>query len=326
MDAAAARIDTELGDEPDVALALHRIMAGTYMQLRRTDKGVYHARREVALLRQLHAPVTEVAAGLHDLGSQLRNSGRADSGLLALREAYALLEQAGFPETVNLVRTMNELGLSLWTLGRPREAAPYLQRGLEVSERLGADTLTIVLASNLGNVQFAIGDVDGAEASYRKSGALLGSFARRETVERAAVLNNLTTVFILQGKFDEAERTIKEGLGVLERTVGPTNERVAISRVHLARIELATGRASQALETVRSAAAMLSHLRPQHPERARAENYEAAILLALGRLAEAETLARRALDTRRLVGAPTDWRIAETEAILGRILLARGAA
>jgi tetratricopeptide (TPR) repeat protein len=324
VDVAAKRIDLELAEEPEVAKTLHGVMAGTYVQLRQSDKAAFHARRQVDLMRELGVSGTELARGLHDLGAQVRNSGRPDSALPILREAYTLLENAGFPIDGNASATLNELGLTLWAAGRPREAVPFLKHSLDIARQLDSLTLIAVESSNLGNVLFAIGDLAGAEQHYRVAGQILVRTNKRETVERGATLNNLTTVLILTGAFEEAERAIQEGIGILTRILGPTNERVAISTVHLARVELATGRAPQALETVRRAAAMLKHLRPQHPERARAENYEAAILLTLNRAPEAEVLARRALASRRLVGAATDWRIAETEAILARILIALG--
>jgi serine/threonine protein kinase len=325
VDLAARRIDSELAGEPEVALALHRVLSGMYTQSRQTQKGAHHARRQVELLRELGTSGPALAKGLHDLGSMLRNAGHPDSAVVVLREAYRAIEQAGFPAVPEVAVTLNELGLSLWATGNPREAAVHLRHSIEINTRIpGSDIATAISSSNLGNTLFAIGDLEGAERAYRQAGEMLSRANRNESLEYGAFLNNLTTVLILTSDFDEAERTIRQGLAILERTLGPRNERIAISTIHLARIELATGRASQALETIRGAAAMLGHLPPRHPERARAETYEAAILHALGRLQEAEPLARRALDTRRQVGAPTDWRIGETAAVMGRILLARG--
>jgi serine/threonine-protein kinase len=324
VDAAAARVDRVLGDDPEVALELHGRLAVTYIQLRRTDKAAYHSRRQVELSKQLNVPPLRIVQSLSNLGTHLRNSGRPDSALQYLQEAYALLERAGFPAGREAATALSELGLCLWAVGRPKEAIPILIQAVAGSQQVKADTLTAIITSNLGNARYAVGDVDGALAAYRQSEGILGSFTGREMIEQAAILNNLTTVLILRGDFVEAERSIRKAIGILERRLGPSSDRTATSRIHLARIELATGRATQALETIRGAAAMLGHLPPESQDRAREESYEAAILQALGRLPEAETLARRALATRRKVGTPTDWRIAETEAILGRILLARG--
>jgi len=106
--------------------------------------------------------------------------------------------------------------------------------------------------------------------------------------------------------------------------VGPEHTVIGLGLFNLARIELATGRVRQALATHRRGVAQLRHLPRTHEDVARGETFEAAILLALGQTEEAERLARRSLVIREQVFAAGDWRIAETEGILGRILRARG--
>jgi Flp pilus assembly protein TadD len=91
----------------------------------------------------------------------------------------------------------------------------------------------------------------------------------------------------------------------------------------MARIQNALGRPDEALAVIQAGRNILRGVPLDHPDQSRGDVQEAAALLALGRLPEAEQRARRALATRLAVYPPTDWRVAEAEGALGRVLAAR---
>ncbi len=211
---------------------------------------------------------------------------------------------------------------------RLRAVRPYLEllrRALEVRKRvIGGDVVAAIMTSNLGLIREARGDLDGAEGFYREGEAIYATLNEREFFEHGFNLNNLAMLLLLKGNPAEAEVHIRHSLRIMKGILGPEHVNMGLGQMNLARIELALGRAQDALVTVTQAATLLEHLPRNHVHVAKTELYKAEILLALKRASEAETLARRALSVRANVYPAGDWRIAEAQGILGRIRLDRG--
>lgn len=327
IDAAAERVDRDLAGEPAVAEALHRILESTYSALQQTEKGIHHSNRVLELMRSRGASNEEIARGLADLGALYFLGGKRDSALSTLRESYALFEAAGFPETEDFSISLNQLGLALWDAGRPSEAEPYLTRALEVRRKvIGEDVVAAIINSNLGLIHDARGDLDGAEARFRATERMYAKLGDREYFEHGFNLNNLATVLLYQEALPEAEETMRKALAIISATLGPGHVTVGLGTINLARIQLAQNKPNEAMASLRRGEALLTHLPEPHADIAKKNTHEATILLALGRLDEAEQRARRALGVRTTLYPAGDWRIAETQGILGRIRLARGAA
>ena len=253
IDAAAERVDRDLADEPAVAEALHRSLESIYTALRDTEKGTVHSRRVLALMKARGAPGVEIARGLHDLGALQFLAGERDSALATLEASYALFEQAGFPETEDFSLTLNQLGLTLWDMGRPLEAEPFLTRALDVRTAvLGNDVVAAIISSNVGLIRDAQGDLAGAEAFHRKAEAIYATLRDREYFEHGYNLNNLAVVLMFRGQLPEAEQTMEQALAVLTRILGPEHVVVGLGRLNLARIALAGGRPDEALTRLRA--------------------------------------------------------------------------
>lgn len=325
IDAAALRVDRDLANEPAVAESLHRILESVYSSMLQTDKGKHHINRVLELMRARNASGVEIARGLHDLSAMYFLGGQQDSALAISRESYALFEAAGFPETEDFSLTLNQLGLTLWEAGKPEEAEPYLQRSLDVRRKVvGDDVVAAIITSNLGLIRDARGDVDGAEQRYRQAEHIYSTLGSREYFEHGVNLNNLATILLLKSQHVEAEEKMRQSLAIMSQMLGAEHASVGLGHVNLARIQLARGRTGDAYTSIRIAAKLLQHLPRDHANVARVEINEAAVLLALHRESEAEQLARHALQTRESLYPQGDWRIAETQGILGRIRLARG--
>ncbi|MEZ4458061.1 MAG: tetratricopeptide repeat protein, partial [Gemmatimonadales bacterium] len=267
----------------------------------------------------------DLAQGLTNLSTYHYVAGHLDSSLALAREAYERYGEAGYPESQEFGVALNQLGLVLFAIGRAPEAEPYMARAVALRRKLfGADAVAAIGLNNLGLIRDAQGDIDGAIARFREADEIFLGSPQREYFERGIVLANLAGEMLLKGELAEAERTAREGVGVYQRTVGPDHPNLGITLLRLAQIELASGRPRDALATHRSAVQRFRQFGPTHPDVARSQSYGAEILLALGRLDQAEQSVRLALETRRAVYATTDWRIAETERVLGRVLAARG--
>lgn len=325
IDAVAKRVTEELGDEPAAAERIHKVLVSSYAALGRTEDGLRHARERLRLLDQLEAAPLVRARGLHDLGMQWYLAGQQDSARVALDASYALFEAEGFPDSDDLVFTLNMLGLLVWHGEGPAQGEPLIARALEVRRRLAPDdAIAAIASSNLGIIRDARGDLDGAERYFRDAIAIYQGLTDREYFESATNLNNLAAVLILRGEYPEAETAVREGIAIWERTLGPTHWMIGVGRLNLGRIELERGRPDSALALQRAGEALLRPLGAQHPQMARNYILEALVLLALRRAGAAEAPARQAVEIRRGQHPADDWRVAEAEGVLGRVLVARG--
>jgi serine/threonine-protein kinase len=324
IDQAAARIDIDLADQPAVAEALHRQMVSIYAALNRTVEGKAHAQRALALQQGRQAPGPTIARTLQDIGMLYRLERRLDSATSYVESAYRLFEAARFPDTEDLAITLNEMALLAWERGDYPAAEANLTRAVELAEKVGSeDRLLAVGSSNLGVMREGMGKIAGAEEAFRRAEFFHGRAAGGETAARGSNLNNLAVNLVIRGKPEEAEVVMREAVAVWNRTLGPEHRSVGIGSFTMARIQNALGRPDEALAVIQAGRNILRGVPLDHPDQSRGDVQEAAALLALGRLPEAEQRARRALATRLAVYPPTDWRVAEAEGALGRVLAAR---
>lgn len=326
IDVAAGRIDTDLADQPRVAESLHAILERIYSSLQQPDKGLAHAYRVLALMEERGAADLERAAALHQLSTMLYLSGKRDSALATARASYEMFTAAGSPETEDSGYALNQLGLVLWDMGAAAEAEPYMLQSIAIRQKVvGNDVVAAISNGNVALIRDAMGDLAGAEHYHRQAEAIYAQLEGREYFEHAYNLNNLAMLLLLKGDVVEAEQTMQRAISVLEGIVGRDHLMVGRMRINLARIELAGGRALQALATFTAARQPLGALSSESGEIASANVHHASILLALGRLTEAERLARDAVRVRERLYPAGDWRTADARGTLGRIRLAQGA-
>lgn len=321
IDQAAARIDVDLADEPAVAEALHRQMVSSYVALRRIEEGKFHARRVLDLQRSREAPGLVIARSLHDLAQLYRTGGQLDSAAAALQESYRLFEVAGLPEVEDLALTLNERALLALERGDPRAAERDMSRALAIAEKVGsADRVLAIGNSNLGVLRENLGETSGAEEAFRRAELFHARAGSGDSYERGTNLNNLATILVTRGRPGEAEAVMREARAIWDRTVGPDHPIQGLGRFTLARIQVALEQPALALVTIREGREILRSLPPDHRDHSRGDVLEAMALLALDRLPEAEQSARRALATRLTAYPAADWRVAEAEGALGRVL------
>lgn len=327
VDAAAERVDRDLATEPAVREALFRILGSIYLALQQSAKGEARMHDVLRLQRARNAAPAELAVTLTELSGHHYVAGRFDSSMTLAHESRVLLEGAGATDSEAYGLTLHQLGLTLWAQGRLAEAEPYMDRAVAIRRaRFGDDAATAIGLGNLGILRDAQGNLDAAQRYLREADAIFTGFEDHEYFEHGVTLANLGRTLLLMDELVEAETVTQRGLDILERTLGTDNLFVGLTLFNLARIQLRTGRESLALATHHRGVERLRPLPPTHPDMARAATYEAAILLALGRLADAEQLARQALAARLDAYIAGDWRTAETRGILGQILRARGQA
>ena len=103
IDDAAARIDTELANEPEVRADLHYTVGEVYRTHGENKFALRHFRHSLDLYRQVHGEQhPKVARGLYYLSVGMRGTGAGiEESELLLRQGVAVMRQTG-PDNVNL--------------------------------------------------------------------------------------------------------------------------------------------------------------------------------------------------------------------------------
>lgn len=307
LDAASARADTSLADQPDVRAAVRSTIGNTYAALGQYDAAEAHLRAALATrTASFGAGSPEVATSENDLAALLWRQGEYAPAESLMRTALATTRARLGRDDPEIATSLNNLALLLKDEGRYADAEPLAREALALRRKLlgGENAEVAVSVNNLATLLQAQGKNAEAEP------LLLEVLTRRRKLlgedhpDVVISLNNLANVLQAQGKPAEAEPLMREALGIAERVYGKDHPSVANALNNLASLLEDQGRPAEAeslfRETLVRATAALGS---EHPFVARVMNNLAALLQNQGRAPEAESLSRAALAmNRRLLG------------------------
>lgn len=259
LDTGAAKIRTELRDEPLVRAELLTTMGRAYSGL-----GLYDSARRL----------TGEA-----LGERLRRLGRDDpdtlhsqiayANVLYLSGDYAAAEQAFheagsiaarvYPDG-NLERTRASVGLAdvLTARGRPAQAQAIYERALaELRESHGdAGRDRVAAWSGLGSALYFQSRLPEAQAAFQQALDLGEKVLGPNHAKVAETINNLGSLAYQQGDYPRAHRLWDEALPRYRAIYGPAHPEVASVLNNLGRVALVERRFGEALGLLQEALAI----------------------------------------------------------------------
>jgi serine/threonine-protein kinase len=182
LDQGAARIRTELADQPLVQATLMDTIGKVYQNLGLYDAARAQIERSVSLRQAaLGADALETLQARNDLAEIDRSQSRFDAAEKELRAVLAARERLLPADDPKIAESLNNVGLVLRERNRYKEAEPLLRRALEIRRRTLGDRHvdTTVTMTNLGQVLDSEGRLDEAETVLRQAldirSATLGS-------------------------------------------------------------------------------------------------------------------------------------------------------
>ena len=240
----------------------------------------------------LHAPATGVE--LNSIGRQLYLAARYAEAEAVYRMALEAFDAPG-PDappdaSVNRALTAGNLGVLLRALGRYREAESRLAESLRQLEQIeGPGSLNYaIMASNLGSVYWAQGDLTRAENLVLRANDIFAKSPASES--RRGNCQILASIYVSQKRYQEAEQLL---LSMLE---GASETQAASIYNNLTTAALGRGDYLLAEERARTSVDLARRtLPPSHPVLATCLNNLAQSLRFQGRYLEAERLYRDAL-------------------------------
>ncbi len=226
------------------------------------------------------------------------------------------------PESPSLLDTQNAEISKLYEEGRYTEGVALARRYLaEWEQRLGPDSPEACsIASNLGPLLTAAGDLEAAGEAHRRAIACLEATSGPQSEDLASALNNYGQHLGFIADFGRAEVALRESLRLLRLNLGDDHIYVAITLNNLGINQQNQGNPVAAERTLREAVARLkTSLGSAHQYTATAVNNLGRLLVDQGALSEAEPLLREALAVRDSVLGPDHEETAIGRRDLGRL-------
>ncbi len=262
----AERLESELVDEPLIHARLLDAVAEAHRSLGDLARADSLFQRSADVLRPVRAEAPiPYAIALGNLGMIRGQRGDLEAAERLLSEAIARFEATGDTLSLDFGRVQNQLAIMLFRRGDYAAAVPYLRR---------------VIAADRAASEAAGAPIEGLPIH----------------------LDNLGSVLLFLGRYEEAEPVMREGLALHQQLHGDLHPSVVISMGNLATLLNNVGRSEEAEALSREALARNVRLHGEaHPSVAIGQGKLGSVLLGREKFDEALELYRRSLVTKRAV-------------------------
>jgi tetratricopeptide (TPR) repeat protein len=297
----------------------------TYERMGLHAKALPLQERALAIGRSHGAADTTLAQSLNNLGVLYREQGNVTKAEPLLRESLALRRQLLGSEDKDVAVTLIELARVLNDTGRSSEAEPLIRESLAIRRKVFGEEHreTAVSKSELGRLLMRRGDLAGAEPLLRENVANNVKALGADHPNSAASKGSLAQLLMVKGDVATAEALQREGTEVYRSVFGNEGVEYAISLNSLATIVEWRGGLPEAQsmfeEVLRIATPQLGIT---HPRVLGFRLNLARVRLARGDGAATASSLREVLTAREQLYPAGDWRIAETQSLLGAALMA----
>jgi serine/threonine protein kinase/tetratricopeptide (TPR) repeat protein len=294
LDKGAAKIATELKDQPEVRATLMDTMGNVYRNLGLYDKAIPLLEDALDTRKAVLGPEhLDVARSMNTLATLLYAKGDFARAEALQRDVLAMRRKLLGNENLEVAKSLNNLGNMLGQRGDYTGAEALYRESLAIRRKLlGNDHPDVAIClDNLAMVLAQKGDYAGAEALYRETLPTLRKIYGNEHPEVANSLSNLAIMLHQEGDDAGAERLHREALAMRRRLLGDEHPDVAQSMTGLAETLLREGKPDEAEPLAREALAVSRKTLPGgHPLIAESESVLGECLTLLNRYEEAQPL------------------------------------
>jgi tetratricopeptide (TPR) repeat protein len=308
LDKGAARIETELADQPVIQATLMDTMGTVYTSLGLYDAAVPLVRqafeKRQALYGRNHA---EVAASLNHLGEVLGLKADFGEAEQVLRDALAVRRQVLGNSDPEVARTLIALSEVLSKKGEYEASEPLIREALAIRQAAYGKVHPQVAESieYLGLSYFERDDFEAALTHLRDAVAMRRQLHGEVHPALAQAIDNLSWALMGLGRADDAEPLSREAVAMKRRLFGDVHPETAAGLNNLAYILEARGNFRAAESAYRESLEVNRRLLgPSHPTVTTTMSNVAFVMYAKGDRAGAIDLLRQAWQvSRRELGA-----------------------
>jgi tetratricopeptide (TPR) repeat protein len=193
-------------------------------------------------LRHAVGNVRGEATSLRNLGNALSLTGKYDDAQADLLQARALYTRLG--DRDGLAAVENDLGLLAEERGNYPQALQAFQRALQSWQDVGDAFGSAQALNDIGFAQYQLGAYNDAQVYLQQAAAAYEKLG--DETGRVRSDQDLGLLAIARGRWEEARRRLQQSLAAAERQQMP--EEAAVSRRHLAELELRQGHLQAAID------------------------------------------------------------------------------
>lgn len=327
LDYAAARVGSEMTDQPDARAELQSIIGNSYLTLGHYDLAEPHLRASLATQIDLHGEdhpvVTKTLVVLAQLQISKGNYVAVEPIYRQLITIYRRSRAKGNADAEEFAVVLNDFSLILRQQARFAEAESVLREALALAPGIPVEMPGVVglVRTNLALVLADQGDFAGAEALYRAGIDESRRMPGRERIELAVALTGLGDLLVEQGRYAEAQSVLEEGEGIYRRVLGNAHPYLGTNLGIQGDLLYFKGDYVGAQQKINGCLEILrSSVSDTHPRYASSLTVLGLILNKTGRSAQAEAALRDALRIRTRILPAGHYLIARTESAMGECL------
>jgi len=250
LDLAAADIDKNFADQPQVRARVQMLLGNVYDILGATAKSEVQLRAALALIIQLHGESSmEVTDVLSLLARTAVHRGALDEASELITRAHAIATKIRGANAEPTLWLLSDVGLNAYERGDYNAAAIAFAAALAGMRKL-PDANPRAIANVLHNHAAALTRAERyaeAEAAHMESLAIRRRLFTDPHTNIATGLHQLGVTKAAQKQFNEAARYFNEARAQYVTLVGPDNERTLFEELALARLELDQDRVDSAI-------------------------------------------------------------------------------
>jgi serine/threonine-protein kinase len=269
LERGAARVESELADQPDVQAEMMTVIGGV-----QRDLGLYEASRDIlARAVDLRRDVPgdgslQLAESLYELGRTCEKLQDADTGLAALDEAKTLRTLALGSDHPDVARTDDALGVILTHEGELERARTLQESAIATLEAtVGPDDVELAHALNhYATTLQAMREYRASLDQFERARDIFEIHLGRNHPLTAGVTHNMAYSARFAGEPERAEALYRESLERIEAVYGADHPNVGVVLNNFANLMKDQGRLDEAEELhQRTYELWKAALGPDHP-------------------------------------------------------------
>lgn len=320
LDKGALRIESELGEQPEIRAELLDTIGVIFLRLGIFDRSgqllesALETRREE--LGEMHA---DVARSLSHLAELRMEQGSYDSAKALLQESLTIRRRRLGEKSLEVAESLNDLGKLFQYEGNLKEAETRYREALAMRAHfLGAAHVEVAeTLNNLATVLWAQGDFTAAVPLHRQALDMRRRLLGDENVEVSESLNNLGIALRDMGSYEEARSCFEQALKLRISLLGEAHPRVGTAFNNLAGVLLDQGDYAAAEPLFEKALAIYRQaLGDRHPNVAAALTNLARLNEERGEVEEAKARLEEAVAIARETGAFLDRALTQLAGLL----------
>ncbi len=305
LDGAAAKVDDEVGGDPEVEASIRLAIGQAYTAIGEYALAEPHCLRALDLNRTaLDAESPEALAAQRGLMDVYARQGRYDESESLARGVYEVRRRRLGEDHPETLESLADAAFALYGRGQFADALATETRVLEARRRvLGPrhkDTLQTM--GNVGTCLFASGRYAEAEEISLETLRLRREVLGDDHPDTLSSLNNVGVAMVQLEKYGEAERHLRESLAAHRRVMGEDHPLTLMLVNNLGALLAGQDKLTEAEEFYRLAVETRERkLGRDHPDTLLSKNNLAVLLPRLGKVDEAVEMKREILEARRRV-------------------------